>query len=171
LSHVALSADAEIFSTDQFLCASGESIPKAQVNDDFCDCESGDDEPGTSACADGAFWCKNKGFVGKFIHSAAVGDSVCDCCDGSDESSGSCPDTCQADGAQMRKQRRIDLASVQAGLQLKVKLTQEIMNSRSTDRARVEELKSKLETLKASTLTLTLTLTLTRTLHPNTLTP
>ena len=59
------------------------SIPCSAVNDDYCDCVGGDDEPGTSACgAQGAkFTCSN----GDVISTAFVDDGVCDCCDGGDE--------------------------------------------------------------------------------------
>jgi len=50
------------------------------VNDDYCDCDDGLDEPGTSAC-NGLFSCSQ----GSFIYSTQVGDGICDCCDGTDE--------------------------------------------------------------------------------------
>ncbi|CUS49635.1 LAQU0S24e00848g1_1 [Lachancea quebecensis] len=57
-----------------------------QINDDFCDCPDGSDEPGTSACgALSRYYCENKGFAPKFVAGFKVNDGVCDCCDCSDE--------------------------------------------------------------------------------------
>jgi hypothetical protein len=77
-----------------FRCGAGEEatvIPLELVNDDFCDCPDGADEPGTSACAGRArgdrsrFRCANG--VGD-VALAMVGDGICDCADGSDEPAG-----------------------------------------------------------------------------------
>lgn len=74
-----------------------------QINDDFCDCPDGSDEPGTNACEYTSehpqlFYCANQGFKPNYIENYKLNDGVCDyelCCDGSDEyRSGQCPNVC-----------------------------------------------------------------------------
>lgn len=58
----------------------GTLIPFKAVNDDFCDCPDGSDEPGTSACSyknGRKFWCKNEGHISAWIWSSRVGDGIC----------------------------------------------------------------------------------------------
>jgi len=84
--------------------------------ENVCFVEDGSDEPGTSACPNGQFYCENKGYKGSLIPSHFVGDGICgmfqsstlkiilikeyfdhlDCCDGSDEyeTTVACNNTC-----------------------------------------------------------------------------
>ncbi|XP_021365218.1 glucosidase 2 subunit beta-like [Mizuhopecten yessoensis] len=73
---------------NMFLCLNKKkNIPFSQVNDDFCDCDDGSDEPGTSACLNGRFFCTHQipDQRPQSIPSSRVNDGLCDCCDGSDE--------------------------------------------------------------------------------------
>lgn len=70
-----------------------EKIGYSQINDDYCDCLDGSDEPGTNACSNGQFVCsyqKRYKHYPVVIPSSRVNDGVCDCCDGSDEWKGQC---------------------------------------------------------------------------------
>lgn len=74
---------------NKFTCIrSLEVIDFQKVNDNYCDCLDGSDEPGTSACPNGLFFCANQVDLKNFkkaVHSSMVNDGLCDCCDGSDE--------------------------------------------------------------------------------------
>ncbi len=88
---------------------SGERIPFSAVNDDYCDCADGSDEPGTSACPNATFYCANAGHLPASIRSSRVNDGICDpeCCDGSDEFDGkiSCPNVCAKVGKEYRTKK------------------------------------------------------------------
>ncbi|KAB1216531.1 Glucosidase 2 subunit beta [Morella rubra] len=89
--------DEKYFQPEVITCKDGsKSFTRDRVNDDFCDCLDGTDEPGTSACPAGKFYCRNVGSTPQFIFSSRINDRVCDCCDGSDEYDGriNCPNTC-----------------------------------------------------------------------------
>ncbi|XP_076825555.1 uncharacterized protein LOC143471091 isoform X2 [Clavelina lepadiformis] len=66
-----------------FTCLNGnQTIPWNAVNNNYCDCADGTDEPGTSACKNGRFYCEPEH---QYMPSSRVNDGICDCCDGSDE--------------------------------------------------------------------------------------
>lgn len=64
----------------------------AVLDDDYCDCLDGSDEPDTSACSiytfrKKTFRCKNLDYPYE-LYGSRVNDGVCDCSDGSDENLG-----------------------------------------------------------------------------------
>lgn len=123
-------------SSQSFTCISNPSITIdiGKVNDDYCDCPDGSDEPGTSACSHlsdlspqtpgdissetanksialPGFYCKNKGHLPGYISFQRLNDGVCDhdlCCDGSDEWAQvgglKCENKCKEIGKEWRKQ-------------------------------------------------------------------
>ncbi|KAL7316692.1 hypothetical protein PS15m_003150 [Mucor circinelloides] len=104
-------------------------IPYSAINDDYCDCADGSDEPGTSACPNSFFYCANEGHIPAYIKSYAVNDGVCDdaCCDGSDENGDliSCPNRCKQVGEIYRKEQSSLKKSTEAGLNAKRQLIED----------------------------------------------
>ncbi|XP_038684530.1 glucosidase 2 subunit beta-like isoform X2 [Tripterygium wilfordii] len=93
--------DERYYASKVIKCKDGsKSFARDRLNDNFCDCVDGTDEPGTSACPAGKFYCRNVGSTPRFIFSSRVNDLICDCCDGSDEYDGhmKCPNTCFVGG-------------------------------------------------------------------------
>ena len=137
---------ATFFGADGSLSCDGGArrVPKAQVNDDFCDCKDGSDDPGTAACATSpagrSFFCGNRGFESATVFSSRVNDGVCDCCDGSDEWSAAgaaaCANTCAAAAAAASGQgaaaRAPDAAALRRGAQQRKLYVQQAQQARAT---------------------------------------
>ncbi|GIL45932.1 hypothetical protein Vafri_3043 [Volvox africanus] len=125
-----------------FTCISGipKTIPFARVNDDYCDCPDGSDEPGTSACHNGRFYCRNLGHEPRLLASAFVDDGVCDCCDGADETKGKCQNTC-LQAAAVRKE----------ALRGKIQLHEHMLKTKNDYVERARAFKEELQ-LKAPTI-------------------
>ncbi|OZJ05118.1 hypothetical protein BZG36_01389 [Bifiguratus adelaidae] len=140
-----------------WICLDGsKKLPISTINDDYCDCPDGSDEPGTSACPNGSFYCENVGHMGRTIRSSRVNDGVCDCCDGSDEMSGliQCENTCAEVGEQWRKQQA-EIAKLQKiGRDAKNKLIDLGNKRRQEQRVELATLTREVEALQDAVATL-----------------
>jgi len=136
-----------------FKCLDGSSvIPFIQVNDDYCDCEDGSDEPGTSACPNGKFFCENAGHRALVIPSSRVGDQVCDCCDGSDEweSKVTCQNTCQEMGRAAREAAEAANRVALEGFKIRQSMVNEAKVMLDEKMVKVQELEAKKAELETS---------------------
>ncbi|PWN52144.1 hypothetical protein IE53DRAFT_361022 [Violaceomyces palustris] len=124
-------------------------IPFDAINDDYCDCPDGSDEPGTSACPNATFYCQNKGHLPATILSSRVNDGLCDpeCCDGSDESDGKvrCPDTCEKVGKEFRKRAAEAENLRRAGAKIRAKYISDGKKERSTLESEIAKLEIEVE--------------------------
>jgi len=136
-----------------FSCLDGSgTIPFIQVNDDYCDCDDGSDEPGTAACPNGKFFCENKGHTALTIPSSRVNDGICDCCDGSDEwdNGGKCQDVCMELGREARE-AAIAAARVAAqGFNIKQSMVEEARRLQEERTQQISEKEQEKATLEAS---------------------
>ncbi|KAJ3384871.1 hypothetical protein HDU92_003344 [Lobulomyces angularis] len=124
--------------SNSFLTCDGRNIKKEEINDDYCDCINGEDEPGTSACLNSKFYCLNKNHIPIYISSSKVNDGVCDeeCCDGSDEYNGfvTCPNTCKQAAVEYNRDKKKELEMKQVAMKTKL----EYVNFHKTEKKRRE---------------------------------
>uniref|UniRef100_A0A8C7TR12 Glucosidase 2 subunit beta n=1 Tax=Oncorhynchus mykiss TaxID=8022 RepID=A0A8C7TR12_ONCMY len=126
-----------------FTCLDGSStIPFDRVNDDYCDCRDGSDEPGTAACPNGSFHCTNAGFRPTFIPSSRINDGICDCCDTTDEynSGATCQNTCREMGRKERESLQIMAEITKEGFLLKQQLIHEAKRGQEDKQGKLTEL-------------------------------
>ncbi|XP_004632877.1 glucosidase 2 subunit beta [Octodon degus] len=125
-----------------FTCLDGSAtIPFDQVNDDYCDCKDGSDEPGTAACPNGSFHCTNAGYKPLYILSSRVNDGICDCCDGTDEyNSGTvCENTCKEKGRKERESLQQMAEVTREGFRLKKILIEDWKKAREEKQKKLTE--------------------------------
>eukprot|EP01135_Chromosphaera_perkinsii_P010586 Nk52_evm1s2178 gene=Nk52_evmTU1s2178 len=126
-------------------------IPFEAVNDDYCDCEDGSDEPGTSACPNAHFYCVNRMYRPRLLPSSRVGDGICDCCDGSDEAGNphaKCENTCSETGARFRELVNQHLEISRMGLEKKAENIKWAENRKEEIDQRLVELEHEISELQ-----------------------
>jgi protein kinase C substrate 80K-H len=164
-----------------FTCISNPTIkiPFARVNDDYCDCPDGSDEPGTSACAHlssyspqtpadstlktsngtlalPGFYCKNKGHLPSYVPFTSVNDGVCDydlCCDGSEEwdhvGGIKCEDKCKEIGKEWKKQDEMRQKSLTNAAKKRKELVKEAAKLRKENEDRMRDLEPQIKAAEA----------------------
>ncbi|KAL4139585.1 hypothetical protein PRIC2_003080 [Phytophthora ramorum] len=111
----------KLSAVSSFTCDHGQQrLDLSHLNDNYCDCTDGSDEPGTSACSHtgAVFHCVNAGFLASDVPTSRVNDGICDCCDGSDEyaSGADCGSQCEAKMQSFKAGKKDLIEQVEAGL-------------------------------------------------------
>lgn len=133
--------------TGRFTCADGSrTIPANAINDNYCDCVDGSDEPGSSACSGGSFYCSNRGHKAKILSSTFVDDGICDCCDGSDEAVGLCTSTCARDGAAAREELKAAAKTAASGYKVRLQRVAAAKAERLQMKSTLQSLKTQIAT-------------------------
>uniref|UniRef100_A0A8C9AFJ8 Glucosidase 2 subunit beta n=1 Tax=Prolemur simus TaxID=1328070 RepID=A0A8C9AFJ8_PROSS len=126
------------------LCWAVEVKRPRGVNDDYCDCKDGSDEPGTAACPNGSFHCTNTGYKPAYIPSSRVNDGICDCCDGTDEYNSGivCENTCKEKGRKERESLQQMAEVTREGFRLKKILIEDWKKAREEKQQKLIELQT-----------------------------
>uniref|UniRef100_A0AAV1UK73 Glucosidase 2 subunit beta n=1 Tax=Peronospora matthiolae TaxID=2874970 RepID=A0AAV1UK73_9STRA len=126
--------------------------PLSRLNDNYCDCKDGSDEPGTSACSHtkAVFHCENAGFFSTELPTSRVNDGVCDCCDASDEyaSGASCASHCSEEMQSFVADREDLVQQVEAGLKDRVVLTAEVRRLWNEEELKIQQLEAEVALLR-----------------------
>lgn len=144
----------------KFKCFNGQGeVALSSVNDDFCDCADGSDEPGTGACAgqdETLFHCANSGATPQLVYASRVDDGICDCCDGSDEAGlaarhpgATCANRCREEGERDLVERAGRLERLKVGLEKKAQITVNAQADRASLKTQLDSLKAELPQLEA----------------------
>ncbi|XP_067320139.1 glucosidase 2 subunit beta [Anolis sagrei] len=126
-----------------FTCLDGSAtIPFDRVNDDYCDCKDGTDEPGTAACPNGRFHCSNAGYRPQYIPSSRINDGICDCCDATDEYNSGivCENTCKEMGRKEREALKQKAEVAREGFEIKKALMEEASKRKEEKQKKLVEL-------------------------------
>ncbi|CAH2272973.1 glucosidase 2 subunit beta isoform X1 [Pelobates cultripes] len=148
---VSLSSRSFYDDSKPFTCLDGSrTIPFDRVNDDYCDCTDGTDEPGTAACSNGRFHCTNAGFKPQYIPSSRVNDGICDCCDTTDEynSGALCQNTCREMGKKEREEMQKQAEVAREGFRLKQQFIEEAKKSREESQAKLQDMVQRRQSLQ-----------------------
>ena len=136
--------------SDIITCDNGQLfLNRSCVNDDFCDCDDGTDEPGFSACSSSTFHCLNRGYKIVSIPASRVDDGICDCCDGSDEGTRvNCPNICdtvaQSEKAHLEKIK----TAYEIGSKIREEYIEEVQERSKVASMQFEEYKKEVEQKK-----------------------
>ncbi|XP_031494639.1 glucosidase 2 subunit beta isoform X2 [Nymphaea colorata] len=143
--------DEKYFKSEAIKCKDGsKSFVRARLNDGFCDCADGTDEPGTPACPEGRFFCRNSGHTPLTLFSSRVNDGICDCCDGSDEYDGKikCPNTCWEAGKAAREKLKKKISTFQEGSAIRRQEIEHAKQAIEKEEAELSKLKKEEKLLK-----------------------